>query len=160
MPTPLLASLAIAVSTVVAAGEQASTTVLPEPVRAHIEQDRFELVTSIRGLPLGVRGGLQALFRSDFLDIAEPGAPFRSTNEATDRSLPTRRLVHAACSSDHCVIYYERGGTSRTWHVAIFHWIPAATRFESGGIAPGGLRTIAEVRNAILSDRLKTSTSW
>jgi hypothetical protein len=39
--------------------------------------------------------------------------------------------------------------------VALFHWTPAATRFEWGGTAPGGLATIDEVRNAILSGAIK-----
>jgi hypothetical protein len=65
--------------------------------------------------------------------------------------LPIRRLVAAGCTIDDCIVYYERGGGVHTWHVALFHWTPAATRFEWGGIAPGGLSTIDEVRDAILS---------
>jgi hypothetical protein len=45
--------------------------------------------------------------------------------------------------------------------VAVFHWTPAATRFEWGGAAPGGLKSIDEVRNGILSGAIKASTgSW
>jgi hypothetical protein len=70
-------------------------------------------------------------------------------------NLPTRRLVAAGCSTDHCLVYYQRGGIAQTWHVALFHWTPAATRFEWGGTAPGGLATIDDVRSAILSGRVK-----
>jgi hypothetical protein len=158
--TALLAAIAIGVWSVVAVGGQTSATVLPGPLRTHMQQDRFEIVTSVRGLPLGVRDALQALFGRDLLDIAEPGAAFRATDVVIDPKLPTRRLVHAACSIDHCVVYYERGGIAHTWHVAIFHWTPDATRFESGGSAPGGLRTIADVRNAILTGAIKSARSW
>ena len=72
--------------------------------------------------------------------------------------LPIRRLVAAGCSTDHhCLVYYERGGFAHTWHVAMFHWRPTATRFEWGGSAPGGLRTIDDVRNAILSGAIKSA---
>lgn len=156
----LLGPIAIMLWTVVAAGRQPSATVLPAAVRAQVKEARFDIVTSVRGLPLGVRDGLQALFRSQVLDIAEPGAAFRATDVMNDSNLPTRRLVHAACSADHCVVYYERGGIAHTWQVVIFHWTPAATRFEWGGSAPGGLRTIADVRNALLTGAIKSANSW
>jgi hypothetical protein len=124
---------------------------LSAALRAHVKDARFGIVTSIRGLPLGVRDGLQTLFGSQSLDIAEPGAAFQVTNVIVSPKLPIRRLVAAGCSNDYCLVYYERGGTARTWHVALFHWSPAATRFEWGATAPGGLATIDDVRKAILS---------
>jgi hypothetical protein len=103
---------------------------------------------------------LPTLFRSDSLDIAEPGAAFRATDVISEPDLPTRRLVMAACSVDHCLVYYERGGIAHTWQLALFHWTPAETRFEWGGIAPGGFRTIDDLRNAALSGAIKASSSW
>ena len=134
---------------------------LPETLRAHLTQDRFGIVTSVRGLPLGVRDELQTLFRSQTLEIAEPGQAFRATDVVMNPSLPSRRLVAAACSNDRCIVYYERGGIAHTWHVALFHWTPATTRFEWGGMAPGALKTIDEVRKAILAGSIKSSlNSW
>jgi len=40
--------------------------------------------------------------------------------------------------------------------VALFHWTPAATRFEWGGTAPNGLATIEDVRKAVLSGAIKS----
>jgi hypothetical protein len=129
---------------------------LSEALRAHVKDERFGIVTSIRGLPLGVRDALQTLFRSQTLDIAEPGAEFQRTDVSGDPKLPIRRLVVAGCSTDHCLVYYERGGTAHTWQVALFHWRPAATRFEWGGTAPAGLGSIDEVRKAVLSGAIKS----
>jgi hypothetical protein len=129
---------------------------LSEPLRAHIKDERFGIVTSIRGLPLGVRDGLQMLFGSQELDIAEPGAEFQVADGVGNPNAPSRRLVVAGCSTDHCLVYYERGGLAHTWHVALFHWTPAATRFEFGGAAPGDLTTIDAVRNAVLSGAIKS----
>jgi len=149
-------------SAVVAANQAAPAVILPEALRAHLKAERFAIVTSIRGLPLGVRDELQKLWGSQTLDIADPGAEFQLTDVNVNPTLPTRRLVAAGCATDHhCLAYYERGGKSRTWLVAMFLWTPAATRFEGGGIAPGGLKTIDDVRNALLSGAIKSANrNW
>jgi hypothetical protein len=59
------------------------------------------------------------------------------------------------------LVYYERGGSAHTWRVALFLWTPAATTFEWGGIAPGGLATIDEVRDAVLAGTVRGPvTAW
>ena len=159
--TRLLCSIGVSLWSAVVAGNQAAPPVaLSGELRAHMQDERFGIVTSIRGLPLGVRDGLQTLFGSQALDIAEPGAEFQVTDVIVDPQLPIRRLVAAGCSTDHCLVYYERGGIAHTWHVALFHWTPAATRFEGGGIAPRGLASIDDVRNAILSGAIKGPTKF
>ena len=112
------------------------------------------MVTSIRGLPLGVRDALQELFGSPSLDIAEPGEPFQGTDAAGSPKRPARRLVAAGCSTDHCLVYYDRGGPAPAWRVALFRWAPDATRFEWGGAAPAGLAAIGDVRKAALSGQI------
>lgn len=124
---------------------------LPEPLRTHLQNERLDAVTSIRGLPLGVRDGLQTLFGSQALDIADPGDEFGAAVSSGDSLRPIRRLAAAGCSIDHCLVYYERGGSAHTWQVALFHWTPAGTRFEWGASAPGGMATIDDVRRAVLS---------
>ena len=123
---------------------------LPVSLRTHLEQERLDAVTSIRGLPLGVRDALQRLFGSTTLDIADPGG---------DSSPSIRRLIAAGCSTDHCLVYYERSGASRTWQVALFHWTPETTRFEWGASAPGGMTTFDEVRNGVLSGAIDRPNS-
>jgi hypothetical protein len=138
------------------AGSQAvPPLVLSEALRAHVKDERFQIVTSVRGLPLGVRDEMQTLFGSQTLDIADPGADFQVTDAIVDPKLPGRRLIAAGCSIEYCLVYYERGGTAHTWHVALFHWTPAETRFEWGGTAPAGLMTIDDVRNAVMSGAIK-----
>lgn len=137
------------------AGRQAEApAALSQELRAHVQDERFQTVTSIRGLPLGVRSALQTLFGSPALDIADPGDEFRAAGAAVQAALPLRRLVVAGCSYEHCLVYYELGGVVHTWRVALFHWTPNATRFEGGGIAPGGLTTVDDVRRVILSSGL------
>ncbi|MCM3879530.1 MAG: hypothetical protein ND807_05440 [Vicinamibacterales bacterium] len=138
-------------------GQATPAGALPAALRANLRDDRFDIVTSIRGLPLGVRAALQTMFGSPTLDIAEPGARFQTAEPTVDSNLPTRRLVAAGCSYDYCLVYYERGGNRHAWHVVLFHWTPDATKFEWGGTAPGGLATIDDVRRAVLSGAIKSS---
>ena len=151
--TGLLSALALSLCSIAAAsGQPGAAGALPAALRAHLQADRFELVTSVRGLPLGVRDHLQMRFGTGTLDIADPGAPYQGTDPAAGRQLPARRLVAAGCSVDfHCLVYYERAGAARTWHALLFHWSPAATRVEWGGAAPGGLATVEDVRKAMLA---------
>jgi hypothetical protein len=155
--TRLLGAIGVSLcSAVVAWGQPSISGALPGALRAHLQGERFEIVTSIRGLPLGVREDLGMLFGSGALDIAEPGAEFERTGGAGNRQLPPRRLVAAGCSKDfHCLVHYERGGTTPTWHVMLFRWTPAATRFEWGGAASNGLATIEDVRKAVVSGAIK-----
>ena len=158
--TGLLCAIGVSLCSVVVAANQATApAALSTEVLAHVRNGRFGVVTSLRGLPLGVRDALQTLFGSRTLDIAEPGADFQRTDVLVTPRLPIRRLVAAGCSADRCLVYYERGGFAHTWHVALFHWTPAATRFEGGGAAPGGLATIDDVRQAILSGAVKSAQS-
>ena len=144
-----------------ATSQTAVTGALPGTLRDHMKAERFDVVTAIRGLPLGVRDGLQKLFGSQTLDIAESRGEGQGTDAATTLERPLRRLVGAGCSIDHCLVYYERGGSDPAWLVALFHWTPAETRFEWGGHARGGLATIEEVRNAALSGMVKGPVkSW
>lgn len=145
-------------SAVLAASQAAAPASLSAQLRAHLKEERFSIVTSIRGLPLGVRDELQTLFGTQTLDIAEPGADFQATDVVRTPKLPIRRLVKAGCSMDHCLVYYERGGNARTWHAALFSWTPEATRLESGGLAPGGLASVDDVRNAVLSGAIKSGS--
>ena len=157
----LLCAIGVSLWSAIAAGRQAPESgTLPGALRQHV-QEQYGIVTSIRGLPLGVRDELQVMFSSGGLDIADPGAEFRKSGAAGNPNLPLRRLVAAGCARDfHCLVYYERGGVDPTWHVALFHWTPAATRFEWGGTAPGNLKTIDEVRNAVLSGAIKAPAKF
>ena len=158
----VLCAIGLSVWSVAAAISQTAVpTDLSWTLRDHVKDERFEVVTSIRGLPLGVRDGLQTLFGSQTLDIAESGAEFQGTDAVVNPKRPVRRLVAAGCSIDHCLVYYERGGSAHTWLVVLFHWTPAATRVEWGGHARGGLSSIDEVRNAVLSGMVKGPVkSW
>jgi hypothetical protein len=137
-----------------AAGQQPAGPLSPA-LRAQLQKGTFQAVTSVRGLPLGVRERMTTMFGGT-LDIAEPGAAFQSTDVLVTPRLPIRRMVAAACSNDfYCLVYYERGGIAQTRYVLLFHWSPDDTRFEWGSTTSGAYRTIDDVRKALLSGAIK-----
>lgn len=160
--TQFLCAIGVGVWSVVVACSQGTAPVaLSEPLRAVVKNERFDKVTSIRGLPIGVRDGLQKLFGAEWLDIAESTAEFQLDDLVVNPSLPSRRFVAAGCTIEYCLVHYERGGADHTWHVALFHWTPAETRFEWGGTVPNRLATIDDVRRAVLSGAIKgPATVW
>jgi hypothetical protein len=145
-------------SVVMAAGQAVPPATLSNEARARLQNNRFDVVTSLRGFPLGVRDALTALFGGGNLDIAEPGAPFRQSGGAGTPGLPPRRMINGTCSNEWCLLYYERGGASPTRKVLLFHWTPTATRLEFGGAAPAGLATGEDVRKAVLSGAVKATS--
>jgi hypothetical protein len=155
--TPPLSAIGVMVWLAVVAGSQVAVPVpLSRALRDLVKDGRFQIVTSVRGLPLGVRDELRTLFGSATLDIAEPGAAFQATDVIVTPNLPNRRLIAAGCSADfHCLVHYERGGIAHSWYVMLFQWTPSATRFEWGGAAPGALATIEEVQKAVVSGVIK-----
>jgi hypothetical protein len=149
----LFCAIGITVWSVVSAtGQVSAPAALSATLRNHVKDERFDAVSSIRGLPLGVRDELQTLFGTSTLDIADD---FQTTDRVGNPARPIRRLIAAGCSTDHCIVHYERGGSTPAWLVALFHWTPAATRFEWGGNARGRLATIDDVRSAVLSAAVK-----
>jgi hypothetical protein len=146
----LMACVAVAAFT-----QGAVPTTLSPAVRDHVKNERFDVVTYIRGLPLGVRDELRTLFGGQTLDIAEPGTQLHDRDAGSSVKQPLRRLIAAGCSLDHCLVYYERGGSAPTSLVMLFHWTPEATRLEAGGEARSGLTSVDEVRNAVLAGTIK-----
>ena len=161
MRRSLLCAIGVTLWAAVAAGQQPASGPLPAALRTYLQNGKFQIVTSVRGLPLGVRDKMTTMFGGT-LDIAESGAPFQSTDLIVAPRLPNRRLVAAGCSNEfYCLVYYEKGGIAHTWLVTLFHWSPDETRFEWGSTAPGGFKTIDDVRKAILSGTIKGQPgSW
>lgn len=159
-PARSIAVLLVGLTSTVASGQAATPATVPAPLRAHVSAERFQIVTAVRGLPLGVREELQRMFGSSAAAIADPGAAFQATDDIRNPGLPTRRLAVGGCSQDHCLVYYERGGVARTWQAALFHWTPTETRLEAGGVAPRGLTSVDDVRTALISGALKPTKAW
>jgi hypothetical protein len=156
MDARFLCALGLSALAVVTATTQTTVpATLSATLRDHLKDERFDVVTSLRGFPLGVRDTLQTMFGGETLDVAESKTGAQGADASANARRPLRRLVAAGCSIDHCLVYYERGGSDRTWLVALLHWTPAETRVEWGGYARGGLATVDDVRKAVLAGTIK-----
>lgn len=141
-------------------GQPTVRTTPAQAVQSHIRTETFQPVTSVRGLPLGVREELERMFGVSATAIAEPGARFQATDVISEPGLPIRRMNLAGCSQDHCLVYYERGGIAHTSQALLFHWTPTRTTVEAGGVAPALLRSVDDLRKVFLSGGLSPSKYW
>jgi hypothetical protein len=156
MRARVLCAIGVSLWSVAIVARQAQPPVpLPRELRGHLQDARFDIVSSLSGLSGGVRAELRTLFNSKTLDIADPPTAFRGTARGAGAKL--RTLVLAGCSRSDCLVYYELGGGTRAWRVVLIHWTPETTQLEWGGTAPGDLTTIDGVRSALLSGLVKGS---
>ena len=156
MPARVLCAVAVSLWPATTVARQVQPAVpLPRELRSHLQDARFDIVSSLSGLSGSVRAELRTLFNSQTLDIADPPTAFRATARGAGARL--RTLVAAGCSRSDCLVYYELGGGTRAWRVVLIHWTPETTQLEWGGTAPGDLTTIDDVRRALLSGLIKGS---
>ena len=158
----LAPSLALSLTVVSAAGGQPATpsaTVIADALRTHLRGERFSPLTTVAALPAGLRQALSELFNAPTLDMADPGAPFQATDVMVAPRLPARRLVAAGCSADHCLVYYERGGFAHVHQIVLFGKADTAFRFVEGGVAPGGLADLEQVKDALMSGKIVAGRS-
>ena len=158
-------ALAIALSGAMGTQGQspAPPTATPDTLRTHLRTERFSPLATVAALPSGVRTGLNKLFGGKTLEMADPGAPFQATDVMVTPRLPPRRLTAAGCSPDHCLVYYERGGFAHVHYAVLFKVSPDGTRFEVGGLAPGGLADVEAVKNAMVAGEVigqKQDEAW
>ena len=139
---------------------QASETGFTAAVRDHVRAEQFAPVATVAGLPANVRDGLNDLFGGRTLEMADPGQPFQATDVMVTPRLPARRLVSAGCSTDHCLVYYERGGFARVHHIALFGTADAPARLIHGGVAAGGLADLEQVRDALVSGKVAVDSKY
>ena len=151
--------------TLILAGAGATWAQTPAPalsatLRGHVRTEQFAAVATVGELPDAVRGTLKELFGGRSLDLAEPGAPFQKTDVLVLPRLPSRRLILAGCSADHCLVYYERGGFAHVHQIVLFGTADAAVRFVDGGIAAGGLTDLDQVQNALVSGKVMGGSKY
>jgi hypothetical protein len=162
LASSLTLSLAV-VSTVCGQPADPSATGVPDALRAHLRSERFSPLANVAALPAGLRDELNNLFGGKTLELADPGTPFQATDVMVTPRLPPRRLTAAGCSPDHCLVYYERGGFAHVHFAALFEVSSKGTRFEFGGLAPGGLADLDAVKNAIAAGKVlgqKQTNDW
>jgi hypothetical protein len=135
-------------------------TAMPEALRDHVRTEQFTPVATVAALPAGVRDALRALFGGKTLEMADPGQPFQATDVMVTPRLPARRLVAGGCSTDHCLVYYERGGFAHVHQIALFSTTDTSARLVHGGVAAGGLADLDQVKDALVAGRVMSGSKY
>jgi hypothetical protein len=158
----MLAALAVclAAATMAAVEQPANPSAMSGALRNHLRAESFAPIATVSALPAGTRDALQDLFKEKTLALADPGTPFQATDVVIGKLLPWRRMIAAGCSSDHCVVYYERGGIAHVFSIMVFKVDGTNTRFEFGGAAPGGLAGLDAVKGALTSGSVIGQTQY
>ena len=109
----------------------------------------FQIAAATSAIPASVRTALPLIF-GEKLSMAEPGAPWQSTDVIVQPSLPIRRLQSIALSKGFCIVFYEQGGFVHTHRVAIFRLADKqATVAWTGEFAPGAAVDPASLLQAV-----------
>jgi len=83
------------------------------------------LVTPVTEVP-GV-AQLPAPLKTLIGPMADIGAPFNSTDDVDDPSLPFRRLIRAGHRGDDWFVWYEHGGITYFWQAVVARVRPDGT---------------------------------
>ena len=128
---------------------------LPASARAHLKSATLAPIVHVGDLPAAVRRALTALFDSERLEMAEPGAAFQSTDVIVTPDLPVRRLIAAGCTRDLCLVHYERGGVAHSYQVVLFSISKEKARPQWGGLTSGSVPSLAELKSLVLEGRVR-----
>ena len=158
----LVLALALSLAPAVRAPAQqpVAASDLTDAQREHLRAEQWASIVSVATLPAEVREALRDLFRSSTLALADPGQEFQVTDVIMKPDLPIRRLVLAGCSTDHCVVYYERGGIAHTFSVVLLRRDQGTAKFEWGGAAPRNVATLDELKTLILAGKIKGGQAY
>jgi hypothetical protein len=128
--------------------------------RFYIRAETFKPAPHVGDLPVSVREALRVLFNEPALTIADPGAPFQDTDITPTGGVPSRRLIAAGCSTEHCLVHYEHGGGRRTVHVVLFGLFGERAAFEWGGQTSRPERDVTVVKGLMLRGAIDSSASF
>ncbi len=93
-------------------------------------------------------------------NLAEPGQEWRATDNVSDPSIPSKRLIWVALADEYYVVHYERGGRGHSYHVLVATFTAGHEKSTAVWRAVGGpLKDYAEFLDALqrgeLDDNLK-----
>lgn len=124
---------------------------MPEQDKQHLLHDTFVVVKTVREIPDAVRKQIVPDGKDVLNGMANPGRAYETSDMVGFKPLPFRRLIFAAFSLDHCLVYYEFGGFASGQRVELFLLSDGqATEVWSGSLT--GARqplTLAQLRAEI-----------
>ena len=116
----------------------------------------YSVYQRVSKIPKLVSDTLAVMFKSKYLEMADPGQPFQETDVLSGESLPERRLVFLATSKEYCVLHYEKGGFVHHYVVLIFEFENENARLIYGGGLYRELPDLGAIKAALKSKTMIT----
>ena len=129
---------------------------LSASAREHLRADTLAPIAHAAELPKLVQDALKANFSSPTLQMADPGQEWQATDVVMNPNLPTRRLISAGCSSDHCLVHYEQGGIAHFYRVLLISVSKTAAKVDWSGMCGGPMPNVAEVQAQVVAGKIKS----
>ena len=89
-----------------------------------VDSPQFREVRTTASLPKAII----ALCADDSGRLAEPGRRWEATDDISNKSLPSHRLIWAAVADGVFIVHYESGGYAHSFHVLLATLDPGETK--------------------------------
>ena len=131
--TIVLYAICIATTFILQGCSPRNTSTVHPDLRHTLVNSSFQTILSTTNLPAAI----VALCAGDQGKLADPNQEWESTDIVRDPSLPTKRLIWAAVSSDIYVVQYEQGGRGHRCHVIAASLVSSNATEEARWTWPG-----------------------
>jgi hypothetical protein len=92
--------------------------------------------------------------------MADRDAEFQDTDVILKHGLPDQAPIGARCAKDHCLVHYEQGGFSQTFHVVLLSVSKSGSAFEWGGLLHGPASSLEGLKSLVLAGKVNGSMSY
>ncbi len=113
-----------------------------------LREDAFRAISSVKEIPVTVLLKFAEIAKDPALRIANPGEEIPTTDVIRENGPPRRRLIFGGLSKGYCLIHYERGGYSHTFHTMLFKLTDKDASFL-WGVTSKRIKDLAELRELI-----------
>jgi hypothetical protein len=131
-----------------ACGASSDTKLYPNEKEYLGREDAFRVLFSVKEIPATVLLKFAEIAKDPALRIANPGEEIPTTDVIRENGPPRRRLIFGGISKEYCLIHYERGGYSHTFHTMLFKLSEKDARFL-WGVTSKRIKDLAEFRELL-----------
>lgn len=109
-----------------------------------------QMLRTTADFPTGLKAAFARITNQSEFALADPGAPYQSTDVIHNPKLPFRRLVLAGRCQEFWFIHYEEGGRGHSYAVVLFRDNPNGDpTFVWGGRGFTRASSIGDLRTAL-----------
>ena len=122
-------------------------------------EGKFDLFDRVERMPPNIRPAFLETHGTRWA-IADPGKSFEPTDNITDPSLPSRRVILGGRSEDTTFVHYEQGGWGLGFVVAAFRADTAEMKPLWRRYCPHAARDFDDLKSMIRSGQCRSEAEW